>query len=236
MMPNPVITIVVVTRGNNPDFTKAAIDSCIAQIDVTSQIIVSTVVGDPSVDIARKLGVELAIDHNPRAHSVRQAFRQLNRALTIIKGEWFASISGNDVWLPTKSIDEIRTCIESKKKVCYSDFLYADMNLSITGTAKFYPFDYAKLLKGNFVCDDSTAEWDLLRRFMPYKEEFNNYAWWDLWLRIAKLEPNTFAYNPKPEWMYRLGPNSRHARKKADKQMQMADMADKFKMLKSHGV
>jgi hypothetical protein len=181
-----------------------AIESYLCQRDVDIQLIISTVKKDISVPIARKMKLDVSQSLKPGI------YRQMNQAISLVRGDWFCCAGGNDRALPTKMIDEINTCLMNNKKVCYSDFYYTDKDMNITGRASFFEYDYSKHLSGNFVYDDAIVRIDMLRKYTPFNENFGNYAYWDFWLRIAEVEGNVFAYNKNPELLYRIDETSRH--------------------------
>lgn len=165
--------------------------------------------------------------------SPRGSFLQLNNALPHITGDWFTFASGNDYSYPFKLETERRMCIAQRKEVCYSayDYEYED------GSHKsqfFYEYDREKHWHGNFVADCSIISRRLVDKYLPFRTELNNYAYWDLWLRIYKGEGNVFAYNPVPTWAYIQDRSSMHVQRWADPVKMREAEADKNRMLNLH--
>ncbi len=224
----PLVSIVINSYQNDPSHLKAALRSYLRQQDVKVQLIVSTVRGDSAVKICRRMKIRFVKNEKPGLYS------QLNAALPLVKGEWFAYASGNDVALPTKLIDEIRCCCNSSGRVCYSAFYVADANLVAQRTATFYKYRYAQHLKVNFVSDLGLMRREVLDRFKPFREEYANHAYWDFWLRVAEGTTKAFVYNPKPEWIYRITNDSRHVRRTKDAKWQQRNRTARDQMLAVH--
>ena len=228
MEPKYEASVIINTYKNDIIQLKAAIESYLMQQQVKVQIIISTAKGDSSIQIAKSYGLECCVSETPGI------YQQLNKAIKLVKNEWFAYASGNDIASPTKMIEEIECCIENKKKICYSNFYHTDENLKVTKTTNFYKYNYQAHLKGNFVNDCATIHKSILDKYMPFKEEWGNYAYWDLWLRVYKGEGDVFWFNPNPTWYYRVSQNSKHV-KRAKKPKEVREYKNlKYKMLRHH--
>jgi len=223
----PTASVIINSYRNENPHLIAAIQSCLDQKGVDMQVIVSTVKGDPAIDVSRDMGVDLVVSDRPGIYS------QLNKALPSVTGDWFFCFSGNDVALVDKVSNELKLCKDGKL-ICYSAYYYADHDLNIKGIAEFHDYDRAKHLLGNFMVDDALMPRSILRRYAPFREEFGNYAYWDFWLRISSVDPTIFVYSPKPAFLYRLSPTSRHIRKKRDPAMKAMDDSHRDAMLASH--
>jgi glycosyltransferase involved in cell wall biosynthesis len=226
----PKVSVIINTYNNHFGHLQEAIDSYIQQIGVDVEIIISTVEGDKSIEIANDNEIKkVVISKTP------DIYKQLNKAIKSITTDWFAYASGNDVALPKKLITELNYCIQNKKKVCYSSFIITDADLNNRKTRKFYNYDYKKHLLGNFVNDCALIESNLLKKYVPFILKYKNAAYWDLWLRIAESEGDVFIYNPEPTWLYRTLPDSLRMRRKTDVTLQKANNDIKQFMLSFHG-
>lgn len=201
------------------------------------QLIISTVEGDSCIDLLQDCPVEIFVtakkDHPGR--SPQGSFVQLNNALHLINEDWFCFASSNDTAHPRKIETEIGICIREGKKICYSAFNTMDDELKITGTRTFYAYDFQRHLTGNFVSDCSLMHRSIVEKYLPFKLEFNNYAYWDLWLRVFEGEGDVFFYNPIPTWNYRISENSMHIARKKDPELMAKFKQDEKRMLATHG-
>lgn len=203
------ISILMNTYNEDNGILKQAIDSYLGQTNVNVQLIISTIEGDKSIEYIKNTyndnRITFAIlpksEHPGRGHV--GIYTQLNNALQYIKYEWVSYASSNDVALLTKSYDEIKLCLSTNKQICYSAFYVTSTDLKKRQLKKFYQYDYDKHLKGNFVTDCATISTKLLNKYMPFKLEYHNHAYWDLWLRIYEGEGNVFIYSSTPAFLYR---------------------------------
>jgi len=225
-----MVSVIINTVNEKPEILKRAIESYVNQ-KVNTQIIISTIEGDPSLKIE---GVEFAVmskkDHPGK--SPKGSFMQLNNALPLIKGDWFCFASGNDHAEPKKLLLEILTCKLQRKEICYSAF-YSIEN-DIKTVKSFHKYDFSQHLKGNFVSDCALISRAIVEKYLPFKIELKNYAYWDLWLRVFEGEGDVFAYNPTPTWNYIQNADDMHnIRKRSPEQIAEAK-ADREYMLSFH--
>ena len=226
-----MVTIIMNSYNDNQDQLKEAITGYQTQaIGCGIDFILSTVDNDPSIETAIAMDIE-KISISPE----RGIFKQLNHALQFAEGNWFCVASGNDKALPNKLIDEHKLLEKTGKLVCYSAFYSTDRTLNITSTNKFHPYNYKKHLVGNFVIDNAMVSMEVLKRYLPFREELGNDAFWDMWLRIYEGEGDVFVYNPVPNFLYRLDGKGRHFQKKKNKGMWDEDERNRQKMLATHG-
>jgi len=199
-------TVILNTYNENPQYLKDSIQAFENQKDVKMQVIVSTVSDDSNLPWLKKQNVDIAIvdvqDHP--SYSPEGSFCQLNNARELIKNDWVAFASTNDIPLETKFKDEITACIHHNKKVCYSDIYETTQDLTIIGRSKLGPYNRSRHQKSNFIADCSTVQTELFLKYTPFRwESFGNFSYWDLWLRIYEAEGDVFHYNPEPTWKYR---------------------------------
>ncbi len=216
-----------------------AINSYLNQENVTIHIIVSTVEEDPSINTIKKLDnpkIDLCIS-TKREHpgkGPKGIFYQINKAIPLIKYGWMSYASSNDSALKNKLYNEISECIKQQKLVCYSNFYTTDENLSKRRLIKFPDYDYKRHLKGNFVNDCATIKTALLKKFTPFKLEYENSAYWDLWLRIYEKEGNVFCHQKNPAFLYRVSEDSQHIKRKKDKKKKEHNLKIRKFMLSQH--
>jgi hypothetical protein len=74
----------------------------------------------------------------------------------------------------------------------------------------------------------------LVDKYLPFKLELNNYAYWNLWLEIYKGEGNVFTYNQEPTWNYIQRQTDMHNERKESKEKQEQAQRDRSRMLKLH--
>ena len=207
---NSLVSIIINSYKENKNNIISSIKN-IRNQNVNTQIIFSTAKGDSSIDIVKDLDIDDLVISDKSG-----IFYQLNNALKKVKGEWLCYSSSNDIWDKNKLRTEISKCIENDKLVCYSNFVNIDENNKEIGKRKFFSYDYNKHLKGNYVSDLSVFNYTKLKKYLPFNIKYNNYAYYDLWLRIAEGEGNVFVHNDNYTWKYVQSKNSRHITKKMD--------------------
>jgi hypothetical protein len=224
-----LVSIIINTVNEDPALLEKAISSYENQVGVRTQIIISTISGDPSLAIAINHGLEVSI--SPQ----KGIYEQLNYATKFIKGAWFCYASGNDAAEPYKCRMEIQHCYETNKLVCYSAFKVADNSLKVYSSRKFHQYDYKKHLAGNFVSDCAMIKTDLLMKFLPFNNQvYGNHAYWDLWLRIYEKFGNLFCYLDHPTWIYRQEDKSAHLQRKGNKEKTKLNIDLRIKLQKDH--
>ena len=216
-------TTLINSYNDNQKMLRRSVESCLSQDKVKVQIILSTVRGDLAIDTVRKISKDIDIVINDKP----SIYKQINNALPLVKYDWFSFFSGNDIALKNKMRDEIDLC-RGKKKVCYSSYLKC-RNGSDVKKAKFTgycDYNYKKHLKGNFVSDVAVMHKSILDKYSPFREKFDKFAFYDLWLRICEGEgESVFVYNSKPTWLYLIDKNSLHQSRRRDEKRKL-----KFKL------
>lgn len=227
------VTVIMNTVNEQPEVLKKAIDSYLNQEQVTVQLILSTVEGDPCIGQYEGVTYSILPKSQHSGKSPRGAYEQINHALKLFEGDWLCYASGNDYAEHHKLRMEIDACMKSGKEVCYSSIW------SVSGDTKVqkkFPTEYHfnEHLKGNFVTDCSLISRRLVEKYLPYRLELNNYAHWDSWLRMYEGEGNVFVYNPIPTWFYVQNPNDMHNQRKRSPELQAIADRDKEIMLNLH--
>jgi glycosyltransferase involved in cell wall biosynthesis len=224
-------SIIINTYNGNQDHLVEAVTSCVNQAGCKIQMIVSTVVGDPSIDTLSKMNFDVEVVKNKKPG----IYSQLNNAVKKIKNEWWCYISGNDVMHPNKIFQEANLCNKFGKKVCYSGFDVTDCELNFMHQKRFHNYSFTKNLEGNFINDAALIHKSLSDKYCPFTEEFDNLGYWDFWLRIGRDNPKCFVYNPNSVFSYRLCNDSRHIKRKADKTWRKKELEDRRRMLSRFG-
>jgi hypothetical protein len=223
----PLITVIINTYRENPVWLRAAIRSYKVQKDVEVQIIVSCVKGDPNIAIIKSMGCEVVLNAIPGI------YQQINAALPFIKGEYMCYGSSNDMAADFKLRSEYDCCVTANKLVCFSSFYKCDVNLHPITTHQAQPYDYATHLKGNYVNDCALVHASLIKKYAPFRLEWQNHAYFDLWLRIYEGEGNVFIHNPTPTWFYR-GHAGLKLQRQRNKALMQANRESRHKMLERH--
>ena len=118
----PLVSVIIpVYNGSN--YLREAIDSVLAQTYQNYEIIV---VDDGSTDgtwsIIQSYGDKVRGFHKENG-GVATA---LNDGIRNMKGQWFAWLSHDDVWLPQKLEEQVQFLSRNNLKICYSDFFLID--------------------------------------------------------------------------------------------------------------
>jgi hypothetical protein len=233
------VSVVMNTYKENSEYLLQAIDSYISQKNVNVQLIVSTLEGDPSISLIKKKydrKVELCISTKKEhpGKGVHGIYYQLNKAMSLVKGDWFCYASSNDVAVLKKLNKEVQYCKNNNKQVCYSDYIITDKMLKIKKFVKFPEFNYSLLLKRNYINDCALVKTSLLKQFLPFDNTYLNCGFWNLWLRTYVKKGNVFIHCPYPGFFYRQEPNSTHLVRTKNKQKELNYKAEKKKMIKNH--
>ena len=203
----PFVSVVMNTLRDGAAFDRA-LASYQAQQRVRLQLIVSTVPDDPAVAKTLAAGAQVIV--GPAG-----IYAQLNRALPLVEGDWFAYASGNDYAAPDKLVTEASCCKKAGAGVCYSAYVQVYDGKSLL--VSFPVYSYRRHLQGNFVSDCSMMSAGLLKKYGPFRTRFKNKAFWDFWLRVAEGEgERAFTRNPRSTWFYCVTRSSRHQRRKRD--------------------
>ena len=223
------VSVVINSYNDDPNHLRAAINSYLNQIGVEVELIISTVQGDKAISFAKAKGLKLVISEEPGI------YRQLNAGIEKVSGDYFCFASGNDVAMRKKLKFEMDLLEKSGKSVCYSAFNVVDAKLMNHKTRSFHAYSYAKHLEGNFVSDCSLMKTEILNKYKPFNEIFDNMAFYDFWLRVAEGEgEEAFLYNPVPTWLYRVTKDSKHVIRKKDPEAIKANEELRVIMLGTH--
>lgn len=198
-------TVIMNTYNEKPHYLIASIEAYLSQRGVDMQVIVSTVSDDKNMAYLKSMPVDLVITPREKhpGHSPEGSFMQLNAAIPSVNGDFVCFGSSNDLPIVTKIANEAKRCVKGKL-VCYSDFYLCYTELNKKGRTNVGAYDINKHMQGNYVSDCALVQTELFKKYTPFRwEQWGNFSYWDLWLRIYKGEGNVFAYNPKPTWYYR---------------------------------
>lgn len=232
------VSVIMNTVNERPDFLSIAIESYLGQQtpELEVELIISTVTDDPNIELIKSKYPLCKIVTMDRLceKSPRGSFLQLNNALQHITGNWFVFASSNDISFNNKLISEVEKCLLEKKEVCYSAFTLIDEVGQYLRTQLFHDYEIKKHMEGNFVSDCAIISRRLVDKYLPFKIELNNYAYWDLWLRIYEGEGNVFTYNSSPTWMYRQLDSSMHIDRALHENKVLEAKRDREIMLKLH--
>lgn len=204
------VSVIINTVNEKPEILLAAINSYLNQQKVKVQVILSTIEGDPSLVLGKKLGLTLSI--SPQ----KGIYEQLNYALQYVYGDWVTYASGNDLACPLKLYDETAMCLKEKKLICYSDYMRISANMEPLQTFHSPEYMVRRHLQGNFVNDCAMIHRSLLTKFGPFDLKWGNHAYWDFWLRVYEGMGNVFCHNRKVEWFYRMEDTSQHIQRRKD--------------------
>jgi len=230
-------SIIMNTFNEKIEYLIPAIESYLSQEGCEIELIISTIEDDVNVELIKEKYPEVKLEIMKRkdhpGKSPLGSFLQLNNALKHITGDWFCFASSNDLAYPFKIRKEIDTCMRFNRQVCYSAYNNINTVGAILDTIRFNDYNYKRHLQGNFVSDCALISTKLLNRYMPFNTDLNNYAYWDLWLRIYKGEGNVFIYNRTPTWQYRQNPDSMHL-SRINENKNQKNLIDRETMLSRH--
>ena len=193
-----------------------------------SQFILSTVVGDPCIGWAKDYDIKVIVNSKPGI------FSQINAMLPHIKQPFVCYSSSNDVTLPNKLKIESGMLSATGKKVCYSAFYDENEATGRRSVRKMRPYSYKLHQAGNYVSDCAMVDTAVFLKYTPFREQYKNFAYYDLWLRIYKGEGNVFIYNPDPTWVYYISPRSQHVKRLKNPKAHHANNMMRAKLKRDH--
>ncbi len=194
--PPPEVSVVIPTY-NRARFLKAAIESV---LDQTFRDLELIVVDDGSTDDTAAV---LAAMVDPRCRIVRRAHQgisaALNAGLEVARGEFFARLDSDDLWLP----DLLATLLPPLQEDHRLGFAYGraramssdgTLREHLQGNPPRYPHDGLRSL----LFDDCTCNIALVARRASidragrFDEELFAHEDWDMWLRVGQVDPFLF--------------------------------------------
>ena len=221
------VSVIVNSYNEGEELFRRTIESIKESSNVDLQIVVSTVKGDNCIGWAKDYNVTLVVNEKPGI------FEQINATIPHLTGDYITYFSSNDKMSKYKLKIESDILKQSNKKVCYSAYNRIEIDKT-KNVKKFYDYSFEKHLKGNFVSDCSMVARDTFMKYMPFRVEYGNHAYHDLWLRIYEGEGNVFIYNQIPTWDYIVTENSSHYKRSKDPKRKQANEDSRQEMLKHH--
>jgi glycosyltransferase involved in cell wall biosynthesis len=237
----PTVSVVMNTYNDDHVHLDHAIQSVLNQENVIIDLVICSVEGDCNTERLAKYPCRVI--YIPKKEHVgrgpRGCYQQINYALKYCIGEWFTFISGNDTMHPYKCITEVSVCQSAGAKVCYSAYNMCRGNMDYIETIYFGPYNWAEHVRGNFVSDASMIRMEVLKELLPFREDQGNFAFWDLWLRLAITErdgdnSHYFVYNPTPTWNYRQNRGSMHSQRKKNIYTKMEYQQEKERFIQQY--
>lgn len=232
-----VTSVIINTYHEKPGYLYKAIESYVNQT-MPVEIIISAVNNDPNIPMIQKYANMIKdipfklILKPPHEKSPSGVYEQINNALPHLTGDWLCYASSNDYAEPDKIEREILWCQQYGKEVCYSEINEVTEDGQYILTRRFHRYIHERHLIENFVSDCSLLSRRLVDKYLPFRVEMKNYAYWDLWLRIYKGEGDVFCYLPHATWNYRRCSDSMHSTRTAEQQEQHD--RDREMMLNKH--
>lgn len=212
-----------------------------AWLKQADQVLISTVDDDPNIERLRVEYPSAEIVTMPRAdhpgHCPRGSFLQLNNSLPHVRSKWWCFASGNDRVYPFKAQLERDIAERTDAIAVYSDIDTCNDSGTRTGRIRLRKYDPKAHERQNVLPDCSLIRTDILREFNGFRTELNNYAFWDLWLRVRAKYGNTrFIHNDRPTWAYRQGADDMHVKRSKSPEQKMQANRDRNRMLAMHGI
>lgn len=203
---------VVIPSYNHARFLGDAIQSVIAQIRAPDELLV---IDDGSTDGSPEVAAQ-ALQHAPFPTRLivrknRGLCSALNQGLSETRGDLFAYLGSDDIWMPRKlKIQEEQLSAEPRAVLAYSPKFYVDAQGMVTGRS-----DTWEKYKGGDLSEDIVR----CRSFPPsctaiYRRSALGDGWdpshrledYPMVLRLSFLGP--FAYHPQPLGAWRSHPTN----------------------------
>ena len=237
------LTVILNTWNLQSEWLKESIKSIQPQV---KRLIISYCEGDTNTELIEGLKTQYPnVDTCvlPIADQLgkcpRQSFRQINKAMLMVKTKYTSWASSGDVMLDNKYQLEMDAVTKTPQtKVAYADYTLTDDNLGSRRWIKLIPYSYQSHKTGNIVSDLAVWETSLWSEFGGFDcETFRNYSFWDFWLKIAeKYGEEAFAHVNVSTWLYRQDADSTHIKRRKSPEMQEEANRDRAAMLMSHGI
>tara|TARA_R110000803_G_scaffold52326_2_gene107724 strand:- start:4625 stop:5374 length:750 start_codon:yes stop_codon:yes gene_type:complete len=222
-MNRPEISTIMTTYQDDAIELRNAVNSILHQEGVNIELILVMVTDDinikavrlwvPIINKAAKFTRMKLIEVSPEDHPGRSpggSFYQINEGLKHVTKPWVRWFSGDDLLYPRSSMKQVEALEKSGKLVSYGGFTLLDEKNTVLESVKFYPYRRETHQFTNFINDVALWSSDLLK-FTPFLwERWENYSFWDLWLRIYDVHGDVFHYTDEVLWSYRIRERSEH--------------------------
>lgn len=229
--PNHVglVTVMMNSYREKEQLFHRAVRAVLAQQNCKVQLLISTVKDDPCIQWAKRHpGVQVVINSKPGI------YQQINAMLSLIQGKFVCYASSNDYMLPIKCASEARLLQESGADVCYSNYLRKNGEAGMTRLMQL-PTQYQRgiHLRQNFVSDCSMIRTSVLRRYGPFRTQYHNHAFHDLWLRMSAGSVR-FINHREPTWVYHRTDDSQSVKRGKDPALRDLNELQRAHMLADH--
>jgi glycosyltransferase involved in cell wall biosynthesis len=205
-----VTVTVIIPTHNRCTLLRSAIASALSQMDVELEIVV---VDDGSGDGTAEMLASIA---DPRVRVIRNDIPEgvsaaRNRGIEEARGPWLAFLDDDDLWAPDKLRSQLEAARRGGRRWCYAGHVNVDLRNRVTGGEPPLPPNRvaAELQQSDVVpggCSGVIVTKELLRESGPFDASLQPLADWDLWLRLARIEPPTAV--SRPLVAYRIQPKS----------------------------
>jgi glycosyltransferase involved in cell wall biosynthesis len=209
---SPNVSVVIPTH-DRLNLLRRALASALAQRYVDLEVIV---VDDGSSDGTAAF---LEPPPDPRVrllqnHPALGVAASRNRGIDEARGEWVAFLDDDDLWAPDKLRSQVDALERTGRRWCYVGHVNVDLRDRVTGGEPPLPPDrlVGALHESDVVpggCSGVVAARGLLREAGGFDPSLQPLADWDLWLRLAAIEPP--AAVARPLVAYRIQPASMSA-------------------------
>ena len=182
----PKVSIIMIVYDQRKDWFMTALDSAYKQTYENTEVIVSTIEGDPAAEWAKIFpGVKVVTGTVPDAKG------QLNTGIRFCTGDYVVVLASDDFYYPNAIKVMMDTAIEKDSVMVYSDLHHADQDLNIVMIQEApREFDYNKLEQLQFMCDSTLVKKSVLEEFGLYQTKWRKFAMWVMWLQIGKKYPD----------------------------------------------
>jgi glycosyltransferase involved in cell wall biosynthesis len=188
----PVVTVVIPTHDRE-SLLRRSIASALWQREVPLEVVV---VDDGSTEATPSL---LASITDPRVRAVRHdrargVAASRNHGIQEARGSWVAFLDDDDLWAPDKLSLQLSAARASGRRWCYAGHVNVDLGDRVVGGEPPLPPDQIvqRLPRSDVVpggCSGVVATKEILDEAGRFDPALAPLADWDLWLRLARIEP-----------------------------------------------
>jgi glycosyltransferase involved in cell wall biosynthesis len=204
----PDVSVVVPTRDRAGRLAQT-LQTALAQRGVALELIV---VDDGSTDETMDL---LAAIDDSRLRVVSLASSQgvstaRNSGIAAATGSWIALLDDDDLWAPDKLSRQLDAALKAKRGWAYGGAVTVDEHLRVlAGGPPPDPERVANDVRHRNVVPAGSSNVvirsDLLEEAGPFDIRMRHMADWDLWIRLAQLDPPACAPSPLVAYMIHAG-------------------------------
>jgi glycosyltransferase involved in cell wall biosynthesis len=188
----PTVTVVIPTHDREV-LLRQSLSAALSQEGVPLEVVV---VDDGSADGTQRMLASLS---DPRVRVIRQepargVATARNRGIEEACADWIAFLDDDDLWAPDKLRSQLEAARRANRRWCYVGHVNIDPRNRVTGGGPpLQPHRIIEELRQSDVipggCSGVIATKEILHEAGLFDPGLQPLADWDLWIRLARIEP-----------------------------------------------